>query len=219
MLDHHVEEGWIKPGLPDGLTWHAGDASDPDLLTSLGRKIWWWAKTSSAICPRGPLTCTRITWRGGSAPVGTCSSPLDLNVRTKAALELAWQPIEELRAESTTATVGGVRLAVAERQAIQQAPAGLGGALQRRGPNPDQPVAHLPGAGAHSATGARVRPSPDPSRVNLAFLGLSQTTPQRGLQPTETYTRLVDGRMRPPRGSSWRRLGTAKAGCFPAVSG
>ncbi len=100
MFDWDGDEARIKPWLRDGVTWQVGDASDPDLITSLGPQdlvvannfLCHMAAPSAEPCLRN---LAQLVSPGGYLFV----TGVDLDVRTKVALDLGWEPIPELRAE------------------------------------------------------------------------------------------------------------------------
>ena len=100
MFDWQGRDGRIKPWLRKGITWQVGDASSPDLITSLGPQDLVVANNFLCHLPSlGAQLCLRNLARlvrpGGHLFV----SGVDLDVRTQVALELGWEPIPELRAE------------------------------------------------------------------------------------------------------------------------
>ena len=100
IFDWEGDEGRIKPWLREGVTWTVGDASDPNLITSLGPQdlvvannfLCHMEARSAQLCLR---TLAQLVSPGGFLLV----TGVDLDVRTTVALELGWEPIAELRAE------------------------------------------------------------------------------------------------------------------------
>ena len=100
MFDWDGDGGRIKPWLRDGVTWQVGDASDPSLTPRLGTQdlvvannfLCHMAARSAQLCLRN---LAQLVSPGGYLVV----TGVDLDVRTKVALELGWEPIPELRAE------------------------------------------------------------------------------------------------------------------------
>lgn len=100
MFDWEGEDGSIKPWLREGITWQVGDASDPGLVASLGSQDLVVANNFLCHLPaRSAHRCLRnlagLVARDGYLFV----TGVDLDVRTRVALELGWEPIGELRAE------------------------------------------------------------------------------------------------------------------------
>jgi len=90
----------IKPGIREGIAWHVGDAADPRILETLGPQDI--VVANRFLCHMGPLqaeSCIRNIARllvpGGYLFV----SGVDLDVRTKVAIDLGWKPIQELLQE------------------------------------------------------------------------------------------------------------------------
>jgi SAM-dependent methyltransferase len=100
IFDWEGDEGRIKPWLRNGVTWQLGDAADPDLITSLGPQdlvvannfLCHMAARSAQLCLRN---LAQLVSPGGYLFV----TGVDLDVRTRVALERGWEPIPELRAE------------------------------------------------------------------------------------------------------------------------
>ena len=100
MFDWEGDEGRIKPWLRDGVTWQVGDASDPNLITSLGPQDLVVANNFLCHMPaRSAQLCLRNLAQLVSPGGYLFVTGVDLDVRTKVALELGWEPIPELRAE------------------------------------------------------------------------------------------------------------------------
>jgi chemotaxis methyl-accepting protein methylase len=100
IFDWEGDEGVVKPWLRHGIAWHVGDASDPNLIPSLGPQDL--VVANNFLChmtPRSAQQCLRnlvqLACPGGYLFV----TGVDLDVRTKVALELGWEPIPDLRAE------------------------------------------------------------------------------------------------------------------------
>jgi SAM-dependent methyltransferase len=100
MFDWQGDEGTIKHWLRQGIRWQVGDAGDPNLIDRLGAQDL--VVASNFLChmpPRNAEACLRNLARlvrpGGYLFV----TGVDLDVRTKVALDLGWEPISELRAE------------------------------------------------------------------------------------------------------------------------
>jgi chemotaxis methyl-accepting protein methylase len=100
MFDWDGEEGRIKRELREGITWQVGDASDPNLVTTLGSYDL--VVANNFLCHMAAPTAesclrnfARLVRPGGYLLV----TGVDLDVRTKVALDLGWEPIPELRVE------------------------------------------------------------------------------------------------------------------------
>jgi chemotaxis methyl-accepting protein methylase len=100
MFEWDGGEGSIKPWLRHGITWLVGDASDPHLVATLGPQDLVVASNFLCHMPApAAQTClgnlAQLVSPGGYLFV----TGVDLDVRTKVALERGWEPIPELRAE------------------------------------------------------------------------------------------------------------------------
>src|SRR6267143_1828638 len=90
----------IKPGIREGIVWHVADAADPRILETLGPQDI--VVANRFLCHMGPLeaeSCIRNIARllvpGGYLFV----SGVDLDVRTKVAIDLGWKPVQDLLQE------------------------------------------------------------------------------------------------------------------------
>ena len=90
----------IKPGIREGIVWHVGDAADPRILETLGPQDI--VVANRFLCHMGPLEAercirniARLLVPGGYLFV----SGVDLDVRTKVAIDLGWKPVQELLQE------------------------------------------------------------------------------------------------------------------------
>jgi chemotaxis methyl-accepting protein methylase len=100
MFDWDTEQARIKPWLREGVTWQVGDASDPNLVANLGlydlvvanNFLCHMAAPAAESCLRNFV---RLVRPGGHLLV----TGVDLDVRTKVARDLGWEPIPDLRAE------------------------------------------------------------------------------------------------------------------------
>jgi chemotaxis methyl-accepting protein methylase len=100
IFDWDGEQGAVKPWLRDGITWQVADAGDPSLITTLGPQdlvvasnfLCHMPADSAELCLRN---LARLAQPGGYLFV----TGVDLEVRTKVALDLEWTPIPELRTE------------------------------------------------------------------------------------------------------------------------
>jgi SAM-dependent methyltransferase len=100
MFDWEGDEATIKPWLRHGITWQVGDAGDLDLVTSLGAQDL--VIASNFLChmePRDAQLCLRNLAQLVSPGGHLFVTGVDLDVRTRVALQLGWEPIPELRAE------------------------------------------------------------------------------------------------------------------------
>jgi SAM-dependent methyltransferase len=100
IFDWEGGEGAIKPWLREGIAWHVGDASDPDLITSLGPQDL--VVANNFLChmaPRSAQQCLRNLAQLASPGGYLFVTGVDLDVRTKVAIELGWEPVPDLRAE------------------------------------------------------------------------------------------------------------------------
>jgi chemotaxis methyl-accepting protein methylase len=100
MFDREGEQVKVKPRFREGITWHLGDAGDPDLVNVLGLQDI--VVANRFLChmhPEEAEACLRNLARlvkpGGYLFV----SGVDLGVRSKVARELAWRPVTELVSE------------------------------------------------------------------------------------------------------------------------
>jgi SAM-dependent methyltransferase len=100
MFDWEGDQAKVKSWLRKGIAWRLGDAADPELKRSLGVQDI--AVANNFLCHMSPADaekCLRnigqLARRGGYLFV----SGVDLDVRTKVALDLGWKPVAELIAE------------------------------------------------------------------------------------------------------------------------
>jgi len=100
IFDWEGERARVKSWLRKGITWRLGDAADPDLVDSLGSQdvvvasnfLCHMSRTDAEKCLRN---MAKLVSPGGYLFV----SGIDLDVRTKVALDLGWEPVRELIAE------------------------------------------------------------------------------------------------------------------------
>jgi chemotaxis protein methyltransferase CheR len=97
MFDWQEDVATVKPWLREGISWHLGDASDPDLIRSLGPQDM--VIASNFLCHMEPASAemclrniARLVDRDGFIFV----LGVDLEVRTKVARELRWRPVTDL---------------------------------------------------------------------------------------------------------------------------
>lgn len=90
----------VKQWIKDGIDWHVGDAGDPDIVRTLGAQDI--VVANNFLCHMGPSEAERclrniaqVVSSGGYLFV----SGIDLDVRTKVASALGWQPLQELLEE------------------------------------------------------------------------------------------------------------------------
>jgi len=97
MFDVEGDEANVKPWLKEGIRWLRGDAGDPQLLNTLGSQDI--VVANRFLCHMQPAAagkCLRnvasLVKPGGYLFV----SGIDLDVRTKVALDLRWKPMTDL---------------------------------------------------------------------------------------------------------------------------
>jgi hypothetical protein len=96
MFDWEADKAEVKSWLREGIAWRLGDATDPELINLLGlQEI---VVGSNFLCHMPPVEAekclrniARLVERGGYLFV----SGVDLDVRTRVALDLGWKPISE----------------------------------------------------------------------------------------------------------------------------
>jgi chemotaxis methyl-accepting protein methylase len=100
MFDQEGDRAKIKPWIKEGISWRIGDASAPELVDELGTQDL--VVANRFLChmqPAAAESCLRNVARlvkpGGYLFV----SGVDLDVRTKIAKEMGWQPVSELTKE------------------------------------------------------------------------------------------------------------------------
>jgi SAM-dependent methyltransferase len=100
MFDWEGDQAKVKSWLREGITWHLADAADPKLITILGSQDM--VVASNFLCHMPPADAekclgniSRLVSAGGYLIV----SGVDLDVRTKTALGLGWEPVRELMVE------------------------------------------------------------------------------------------------------------------------
>jgi len=100
MFDWESGQARVKSWLREGIMWQLGDAADAKLISTLGPQdivvasnfLCHMARADSERCLRN---IARLVGPGGYVFV----SGVDLDVRTKTALDLGWEPIRELMVE------------------------------------------------------------------------------------------------------------------------
>jgi len=100
MFDWEEDEAKVKLWLREGITWQPGNAADPELINILGPQDM--VVASNFLCHMAPADAERclgniaqLVSPGGYLFV----SGVDLDVRTKVAVDLGWAPVPELIAE------------------------------------------------------------------------------------------------------------------------
>ena len=100
MFDWEGDQARVKPWLKEDITWRLGDASDPRLVEELGAKDL--VVANNFLCHMDAPSadrCLRNLARLVNADGYLFVSGVDLDVRTKVALDLGWDPAPELMAE------------------------------------------------------------------------------------------------------------------------
>jgi chemotaxis methyl-accepting protein methylase len=100
MFDWNGDQARVKAELRDGITWRLGDASDPRLVEKLGPKEL--VVANNFLCHMDAPSAERClrNFAGLTTPYGYLFvSGVDLDVRTKVATDLGWEPVPELMAE------------------------------------------------------------------------------------------------------------------------
>jgi SAM-dependent methyltransferase len=100
MFDWEGDQGKVKSWLREGITWLLGDAADPKVVNVLGPQDMVVASNFLCHMVRGDAenclgNIARLVSPGGYLFV----SGIDLDVRTKVALDLGWEPAQELISE------------------------------------------------------------------------------------------------------------------------
>jgi hypothetical protein len=100
MFNWEGDQAKVKSWLREGITWQPGDAADPELINILGPQDM--VVASNFLCHMAPADAERclgniaqLVSPGGYLFV----SGVDLDVRTKVAVDLGWEPVPELMAE------------------------------------------------------------------------------------------------------------------------
>jgi SAM-dependent methyltransferase len=100
MFDWEGEQAKVKSWLREGITWQLGDAADPKLINILGPQDM--VVASNFLCHMARADAerclgniARLVSPGGYLFI----SGVDLDVRTKVALDLGWEPVRELMVE------------------------------------------------------------------------------------------------------------------------
>lgn len=97
IFDREGDQVKVKPQFRSGVTWHLGDASDPDLTNILGLQDI--VIANRFLCHMPPAEaekCLRGLGRQVKPGGYLFVSGVDLDVRTKVCRELGWQPVTDL---------------------------------------------------------------------------------------------------------------------------
>jgi SAM-dependent methyltransferase len=100
MFDWEGDQRKVKSWLREGIKWQLRDAADPELINILGPQDM--VVASNFLCHMAPADaekCLRNIAQLVSPGGYVFVSGLDLDVRTKVALDLGWEPVPELMAE------------------------------------------------------------------------------------------------------------------------
>jgi chemotaxis methyl-accepting protein methylase len=100
MFDWEGDHAKVKSWLREGIVWRLGDAADPELIRGLGPQDI--VVASNFLCHMAPADAEKCLRN-----IGQLVSPggylfvlgVDLDIRTKVALELRWEPLAELMSE------------------------------------------------------------------------------------------------------------------------
>jgi SAM-dependent methyltransferase len=100
MFDWEGDQAKVKSWLRKGITWQLGDAADPELINILGPQDM--VVASNFLCHMVRANAEKCLGNIAQlvSPEGYLFvSGVDLDVRTKVALDLGWEPVPELIAE------------------------------------------------------------------------------------------------------------------------
>ena len=100
MFDWEGDQAKVKSWLRKGIAWRLGDAADPELIRGLGTQDM--VVANNFLCHMAPADAEKCLRNIGQlvSPGGYLFvSGVDLDVRTKVALDLGWEPVTELMAE------------------------------------------------------------------------------------------------------------------------
>ena len=100
MFDWEGDQAKVKSWLREGIAWRLGDAADPELIRRLGPQDM--VVANNFLCHMAPVDAEKCLRNVGQlvSPGGYLFvSGVDLDVRTKVALDLDWKPVAELMAE------------------------------------------------------------------------------------------------------------------------
>jgi hypothetical protein len=100
MFELEGHQAKVRPWLKEGITWLSGDAADPKLVRVLGPQDM--VVANRFLCHMGPVAAdrclrnvARLVKPGGYLFV----SGIDLDVRTRVAREMGWEPVTDLLRE------------------------------------------------------------------------------------------------------------------------
>jgi SAM-dependent methyltransferase len=100
MFGWEGDQAKVKSWLREGIAWHLGDATDPELINTLGHQDI--VVASNFLCHMARADAEKclgniaqLVSPGGYLFV----SGVDLDVRTKVALDLGWEPVRQLIVE------------------------------------------------------------------------------------------------------------------------
>jgi SAM-dependent methyltransferase len=97
LFDRTGDTFTVKRWIKEGINWLVGDAGDPEIVNALGQQDIVFA--NNFLCHMDPPAAEQCL-RNIARLVGPCGylfvSGIDLDIRTKVARELGWQPVQEL---------------------------------------------------------------------------------------------------------------------------
>jgi len=100
MFDREGARAKVKLGIKEGINWHLGNAGDPEIIDALGPQDI--VVANNFLCHMDPTNAerclrniARLVTPGGYLFV----SGIDLDIRTKVALDLGWKPVTDLMEE------------------------------------------------------------------------------------------------------------------------
>jgi len=100
MFDRDADEVTVKSWLKEGIEWHVGDVGAPELFDALGPQDM--VIANNFLCHMDPSEaerCLRNIARLVSPHGYIFVSGIDLDIRTKVAVDLGWSPLQELLEE------------------------------------------------------------------------------------------------------------------------
>jgi len=100
LFDRDGDTIAVKSWIREGIDWHVNDAGEPDILEALGPQDM--VVANNFLCHMEPLEaerCLRNIARLVGASGHLFVSGIDLDVRTKVARDLGWEPVQELLEE------------------------------------------------------------------------------------------------------------------------